>query len=194
MDTKRLYQAKDMAVAALQLSGVELRQSYGKIAHKTKSHAADIVTELDGRTEEFLAQQFARFDSSIGSRGEEFGTKVAGDTTWLVDPIDGTAHFVRGLPFCTSMVALIEDGQVVLALIHDFTRGDMYWAIRGEGAYRNDEKLQVSRRPLSNSLISFESNVALNGNIELLDHLRQHTVCANHELRLRIRDGRIGQV
>lgn len=80
-------------------------------------------------------------------------------TTWLVDPIDGTAHFIRGIPFCTTMVALIEDNQVVMSVIHDIANNDTYWAIRGQGAYRNGERIYVSDRPLKQGLVSFETKL-----------------------------------
>lgn len=79
--------------------------------------------------------------------------------TWLVDPIDGTAHFIRGLPFCTTMVALIENGTVLMSVIHDFIREDTYWAIRGKGAFCNDEPIHVSQRTLRQGLISYETHL-----------------------------------
>ena len=175
MDRKYLYEAKEMASTALLNAGRALRDNYGNVAHKTKANASDVVTELDEKTEEFLAEQFARFDPSIGFRGEESGVRTESETTWLVDPIDGTAHFVRGLPFCTSMVALVSDGEVVLSLINDFVRDDLYWAIKGEGAYRNNDQIQISSRLPSNSLVSFESKLELNGNGELREQLRKRT-------------------
>jgi myo-inositol-1(or 4)-monophosphatase len=171
-----LRAANNMAQKALREAGVELRQNFGKSAHTTKAHAGDIVTELDRKTERYLANQFKAFDPAIGFRGEEFGVHAAADTTWLVDPIDGTAQFVRGLAFCTSMVALIHEGQPVIGLIYDFVRDEMYSAIKGEGAFCNDEPIKVSDRPLDNGFVSLESNLTLPGNADLALKLQRRTV------------------
>lgn len=125
-----------------------------------------MVTELDRKTEHFLAKELGKFSSDVGFRGEEFGVHSHADTTWLVDPIDGTAHFIRGIPFCTTMVALIEDDEVVMSVIHDFVRDDTYWAIRGGGAFCNDKRISVSQRSLKQSLISFETRLEKPENYE----------------------------
>ncbi len=57
------------------------------------------------------------------------------------------------------MVALIEDNQVVMSVIHDIANNDTYWAIRGQGAYRNGERIYVSDRPLKQGLVSFETKL-----------------------------------
>ena len=160
MTTARLQQAKDVAVAAAIAAGKKLKPHWGNIAHEIKNSDQEMVTELDRQTELFLAKKFEAFDDQIGFRGEEFGTKKAADTTWLVDPIDGTLQFIRGLPFCTTMIALIENGQVVLGVIHDFIHDDTYWAIRGQGAFCNDQPISVSQNSTKSShIILIESDL-----------------------------------
>lgn len=163
MTDDHIQKALDIAKAATAEAGTELSRHFGTVEAMTKGNTgqnvADVVTELDRQTELFLEQEFRKFDPTIAFRGEEFGVRAEADRTWLVDPIDGTGHFVRGLPFCTTMVALIENNQVIMSVIYDFVRMDMYWAIKGQGAYRNDERLQVSNRPLSKALISFETRL-----------------------------------
>ena len=80
---------------------------------------------------------------------------------WLVDPIDGTTHFIRGLPFCTIMIALIEKGQPVLGIIHDFIRDETYWAIKGQGAFRDDEPIRVNNYSLTdNAMLCYETEIS----------------------------------
>ena len=161
MDPARLQQAKDVAVAAAITAGRKLKPHWGKVAHEIKNSDEEMVTKLDRQTELFLAEELEKFDDQIGFRGEEFGTKKAADTTWLVDPIDGTLHFIRGLPFCTTMIALIENGQVVLGVVHDFVRDETYWAIRGQGAFCNDQPISVSQNSThTNHIIMIESDLA----------------------------------
>lgn len=156
----------------------ELKKYYGNIAVLSKgdgSSISGVVTEIDRKTEQFLAAELGKFSSEIGFRGEEYGVQSHRDTTWLVDPIDGTAHFIRGLPFCTTMVALVEDGEVVLSVIHDFVRGDTYYAVRGVGAFCNDKKLTVSTRSLKEGLVSFETKLEKPENYKKYIAMREKT-------------------
>lgn len=162
MRTEDLERALSITQAAVAAAGQELRQHYGKIEHQTKGDGdgvSGVVTELDRKTEHYLAKELGRFDSGIAFRGEEFGGNSQ-DTTWLVDPIDGTAHFIRGIPFCTIMVALVEENKVVMSVIHDIANNDTYWAVKGQGAYRNSERIRVSNRSLKQGLVSFETKLA----------------------------------
>jgi myo-inositol-1(or 4)-monophosphatase len=169
MTERKLEQALHITRQAVAEAGQELKQYYGNVEAISKgdgNSVGGIVTELDRSTEQFLAKELGKFSTDIGFRGEEFGVHSHADTTWLVDPIDGTAHFVRGIPFCTTMVALIENSEVVMSVIHDFVRDDTYWAIRGGGAFCNDKRISVSTRPLKQSLISFETKLEKPENYE----------------------------
>src|SRR3989344_1886128 len=162
MTDQSLEQALELTKEAVTKTGEELMEYYGNIESETKSstgqYSGDIVTRLDGHAENLLAERLGVFDSTIGFRGEEFGIRTDEKRTWLVDPIDGTTHFMRGLPFCTTMVALIENNQVVMSVIYDFIRKDMYSAIKGQGAFLNDERIHVSNRSLSQGFISVETH------------------------------------
>lgn len=157
-----LERALQVTRKAVTEAGLELNQYFGKIKPQSKdgdSYVGEVFTKLDHQTEQFLSKELGKFSANIGFRGEEFGVQSHADTTWLVDPIDGTAHFVRGLPFCTTMVTLIEDGEVIMSVIHDFVRNNTYWAVKCKGAYCNDKRISVSQRPLRQSLISFETKL-----------------------------------
>lgn len=161
--------ALSITQAAVAVAGDELRQYYGDVETEIKGSgdgAAGVVTELDRKIERNLARALGAFDSGIGIRGEEFGGETR-DTTWLVDPIDGTAHFIRGLPFCTTMVALVEENEVVMSVIHDIANNDTYWATKGHGAYRNGKEIKVSDRPLRQGFISYESKTREDIGLEL---------------------------
>ncbi len=118
--------------------------------------AADAVTEIDQKVEEQLKQDLAGLFPEIPFVGEEFGGDREVETFWLSDPIDGTAHYVRGIPFCTTMLALIHKGEVIFSIIYDFVHDDVYHAERGKGAYKNDERISISDRPLAQAYMSCE--------------------------------------
>lgn len=162
MDIKDLYRALDIARGAAVAAGTMLKPHYGNVESLNKGggdSVGGIVTKLDVEIEQYLAVALAKFSDSVGFRGEELGAQSEAEVTWLVDPIDGTAHFVRGMPFCTTMIALIEKGMVVLSVIHNFITDETYWAIKGEGAYCNDKRITVSTRSLSQSILSYETHV-----------------------------------
>jgi fructose-1,6-bisphosphatase/inositol monophosphatase family enzyme len=140
MNTEELQGALKAAAQAAKEVGVDLKAHYGQIEGAVKETEGpedavrDLVTELDSKTEKALKERLAEYDEAIGFMGEEGGIAKQASTMWLVDPIDGTSHFTRGIPFCTTMIALVAEGVVVISVIYDFVRGDMYTAIRGQGA------------------------------------------------------------
>jgi myo-inositol-1(or 4)-monophosphatase len=141
--------------------GEELRQKFGNIEaieQKTNS-PTDGVTELDRKVETFLAERLMSHDKTTGFFGEEYGQQGNTERFWLADPIDGTAHFIRGIPFCTTMLALIEQGEAVFSIIYNFTQDAIYWAAKGEGAYRNEKRIHVSNRSLQESYLCYEMNL-----------------------------------
>jgi myo-inositol-1(or 4)-monophosphatase len=177
--------------------GEKLRPHHGNIQRfdqKTQS-PADAVTHLDKEIERFLAERLQKYDPSIAFCGEEYGGDNNAERFWLVDPIDGTGHFIRGLPFCTTMIALIENQQVVFAAIYDFLNEDIYWAAKGEGAKRNTEAIHVSNRSLKESYLTYEIDLNVQENLDkwltiAKQALFMKTICAGYEF-LSIASGKI---
>lgn len=134
---------------------------WGTAATERKTvNPADVVTELDTAVEQHLRERLAERYPDIGFVGEEFGGDKTAKMFWLVDPIDGTAHFARGLPFCTTMLALVKDEQVIFSAVYHFLTDDMYWAERGKGAYKNDERIYVSDREPADAYVYNETLMA----------------------------------
>lgn len=154
---------------------------WGKVEVQSQKSASttDVVTKVDFEIEEYLTSEFAKIDSSISFVGEEHGGDRSASRHWLVDPIDGTAHFVRGLPFCTTMVALIEEGRVSFSAIYDFVNDVMYHAEHGKGAYRNGELIHVSDRPLGSSYMFYESNLNKGDNLNTYLAFKKNTMVLN---------------
>lgn len=142
-------------------AGQNLKEHFGNavISGQKSECAADVVTELDKETENFYEQSFKKLFPDIGFKGEEFGARNLGDRFWLVDPIDGTGLFARGLYGCTSMVALIEEGEITFSAIYDFVTDKMYSAQKGQGTYLNKKPITVSNRRLKDAYLYVESNI-----------------------------------
>ena len=125
----------------------------GKIAHRGFGTSAtsmkgrhDVVTEMDREVERYIRAAITSRYPQDAIIGEEEGGG-AGERTWLIDPIDGTANYARGLPrYCVS-IGYLEHGVPVLGAIYDPSLDWLYSAAHGEGAYRDGVKLAVSACP-----------------------------------------------
>ena len=104
------------------------------------------VSEADRAAEEAIRDLVARERAGEGVFGEELGDD-GGDARWIVDPIDGTRNYVRGVPVWGTLLALERDGLVDVAVVSAPALGRRWWAARAEGAWAGDgdgERLQVS--------------------------------------------------
>ncbi len=96
-------------------------------------------------------------------QGEQEGTAGPGGRRWIIDPIDGTANFVRGVPVWATLVALEEDGEVVAGCVSAPALGRRWWASKGTGAYTgkslmSSREIRVSRvTELDNASLSYAS-------------------------------------
>jgi myo-inositol-1(or 4)-monophosphatase len=154
---------------------------YGNVKFTMKSEQAhDLLTELDVQVEEYLRDTLANVYPDISFVGEETGGDRSASVKWLCDPIDGTAHFVRGTPFCTTMLALIEDGQVVMSFIYDFVNDDLYWAQKEKGAFCNDVPIQVSDRQFHQAYLGWETHLDKEENAKIYHRL----VAGSHLVKL----------
>jgi histidinol-phosphatase len=102
------------------------------------------VTEADRNAEEAVRAAVAASGRDESVLGEEFGDD-GGDVKWIVDPIDGTRSFLRGIPVWATLLALEKEGVVALGLVSAPALGRRWWAVRGAGAFVNGERCCVSR-------------------------------------------------
>lgn len=97
------------------------------------------VSDADTAVEKALRATLARTRPRDAVLGEEFGVSQAaagpGTRQWVIDPIDGTKNFVRGVPIWATLIALMEADQVMVGLVSAPALGRRWWAARGHGAY-----------------------------------------------------------
>ena len=112
------------------------------MAFKFKGHQ-DYITEVDGQVEEIVRQRLAALFPQDGIIGEEGGGAPA-TSVWVIDPIDGTANFARGVPhFCIS-IAFVHANDATIGVIYDPVRDELFTALRGAGAWLNYTPMKVS--------------------------------------------------
>ena len=110
----------------------------------TKGDASP-VTIADRATESFLRERLGKLFPGDGFLGEEFGdTPGTSGYRWIMDPIDGTRSFVRGIPLWGTMVGLEYKGELVAGIIDCACQGKTWHALQGNGAYRDDTRIRVS--------------------------------------------------
>jgi len=116
-----------------------------------KTSAADLVTEYDLAVERFLKEKLPPLVPGSVFFGEEEEENADPSRGWafIVDPIDGTTNFVRGLRQSAVSVALAHDGTVEYGVVYDLYKDELFSARRGGGAFLNGSPIHVSTRPLS---------------------------------------------
>ena len=102
------------------------------------------VTEADRAVETALRHTLAAERPGDAILGEEQGGAESGGRRWIVDPIDGTRNYSRGIPVWATLIALEVDGAVQLGVVSAPALGRRWWAERGAGAYANGERIHVS--------------------------------------------------
>jgi myo-inositol-1(or 4)-monophosphatase len=116
----------------------------------------DLVTEADKLSEELILTEISRRYPDHGILSEESARKNEQATTrWIVDPLDGTTNYAHGFPFFCVSIALEKEGTVVMGVVYDPIRDELFTAVRGGGAWLNGKKLHVSSvNDLSRSLLA----------------------------------------
>ncbi len=114
------------------------------------------VTEADRAVETMIRERLAIERPDDGLLGEEFGALGGGSRRWIVDPIDGTRNYSRGIPVWATLIALEEDGELRLGVVSAPALHRRWHAERGGGAWANDDRVRVSAvRQIEDAVLSF---------------------------------------
>jgi fructose-1,6-bisphosphatase/inositol monophosphatase family enzyme len=117
------------------------------------------VSDADRAAEELIRHQLARTRPRDAVVGEEFGTTGHGPRRWIVDPIDGTKNFVRGVPVWATLIALVDGDEPVVGLVAAPALARRWWAAKGAGAYAG--RSLSAARPLHVSGVSALADASL---------------------------------
>ncbi len=126
------------------------------------------VTDADRATELAIKAKLAEKRPEDGVIGEEFGTSEGNNRVWIIDPIDGTANFLRGVPVWATLIALVIDGKPLVSVVSAPALGRRWWGSPGEGSKTRD--LDGSVRKLEVSKVSSIADASLSyNNLQLWD-------------------------
>jgi len=135
----------------------------------TKKDALDVVTQADLASNKFITESIRREFPDDGIISEETGeSKAEAEHVWIVDPLDGTLNFSKGIPSYTVLIARAKAGVVESAVIYDPIHDELCFAKRGEGAYLNDCKAGCTQmRTLDDTVGCSNGNIRPNDIVRL---------------------------
>ncbi len=147
---------KKVAIAAAVKGGLFIKNSVGKPGKVSYKGRDNIVTEIDKAAERMIIGTIVKAFPGHSILSEESRPKVGRSPyKWIIDPLDGTTNFAHQFPFFCVSIALEADGEVVLGVVYDPMREELFYGESGAGAFLNNRKISVSgTRRLSDSLLA----------------------------------------
>lgn len=133
-----------LAVELARRAGGLLLDGYGHATQVRHKGTIDLVTEYDLKSEQLLVEGIRRVYPADAIVSEEGGGREGEGVRWLVDPLDGTTNFAHGLPIFSISIACVQADELLLGVIYDPTRDELYHTVAGEGAFLNEALLRVS--------------------------------------------------
>lgn len=135
----------DTARILAEKAGEHIRQSASQLRQVDYKGRADMVTDVDRRSEEIILDGIRRAYPGHAVLAEESGEHEAqSDYRWVVDPIDGTTNFVHGYPFYCVSIAVQYRQETVAAVVLNPVLGELFSAFKGTGAHLNGNPIAVS--------------------------------------------------
>ena len=168
--------AWDIAQAVTLNAGEILMEWWPKTKEISDKGDNDIVTNVDRESEEYIRAELLNYFPDHGVFGEEGeGDDPKEGWVWIVDPVDGTRNYARGIPYFSIVVALAKDGEVVTGVNYDPLHKEMFHAALGKGAYLNESQIRVSElSSIDGAVFGVDpSNGPVEGTINTIQLLRK---------------------
>ncbi len=146
------------AISLAQKAGLYLMENFGDVhPHSEKESFHSIVTSHDIAVEKLIMDSIKRTYPSHGILSEESGATIGeSDYLWVIDPLDGSSYFARGLPNFSVAIALLYKNEVILGVIDNPVYKETFYATKRGGAFLNKQPIKVSDTPtLSSAIINF---------------------------------------
>ena len=168
-----LDELQDLAVDAARQAGDFLNQSKLEKKEVYKEEGRDIKLIIDQDTEKLIRASL--LVTNIPILGEEYGGEITDERYWVIDPIDGTANYFRGLDECCISIALMEGDEALIGVIYNFNNDQMYTAIKNEGAFLNNLKISVSKinsKTKASITTGFPASESIESSMNFLENLK----------------------
>jgi myo-inositol-1(or 4)-monophosphatase len=163
------------AIEAAGKAGEILKKNFGQKYRVIRKSPKEMVSVVDMQAQkailDVLEPQFPEYGFITEEKSSEVDLK---GKNWIIDPLDGTHNFIAGLPFSGISIGLALGDEFLLGVILFPMEDRLYYAVKGQGAYLNEQKITVSEVPeLSKSIISFDNQFHLNS--KSLDYFKTLT-------------------
>lgn len=168
-----LNELKDLAISAARQAGGFLNQNKLEKKEVYQEEGRDIKLIIDQDTEKLIRSSLEK--TNIPILGEEYGGEMSNERYWVIDPIDGTANYFRGLNECCVSIALMEGNEALIGVIYNFNNDQMYTAIKDHGAFLNNTKIYVSDVTLKNKAsitTGFPASETIESSMNFLENLK----------------------
>ncbi len=137
--------ALSVAVVAAREAGALLRQRFATVKQVTEKGRGNIVTDVDALAEQMIMRRLRAEFPEYGILAEESGRSGAeSESSWVIDPLDGTRNYASGVPCYAVNIALAQGRDILAGVTYDPTRDELFTAERGKGAHLNGAPLAVS--------------------------------------------------
>ncbi len=119
----------------------------------------ELVTEVDIHSQQIIIESLSQNTDCENFQSEETRvTKQYENSYWIIDPLDGTHNYIAGLPFYGVSIAFAVNKEIVMGLMYFPSTDELYTAIKGQGAFKNDKPIQVSKNcSLEKSIIAYDN-------------------------------------
>jgi myo-inositol-1(or 4)-monophosphatase len=168
-----LIKLQDLAISSAKQAGDFLNKSKLEKKEVFKEEGRDIKLIIDQDTEKLIRLNLQKTDIPI--LGEEYGGEMSDEKYWVIDPIDGTANYFRGLNECCVSIALMEGNEALIGVIYNFNNDQMYTAIKDHGAFLNNTKISVSDVALKSKAsitTGFPASETIESSMNFLENLK----------------------
>lgn len=130
--------------AAREAARIQLAERESDLEVQVKSSEIDLVTRVDALCEEGIRRIIAEEHPDHVVVGEELGHEATGRRRWIVDPLDGTVNYAHGFPIYCVSIGLEVDDEIVVGVVYDGERDELFTAVKGRGAFLNGRPIAVS--------------------------------------------------
>ena len=168
-----LNELKDLAISAARQAGGFLNLNKLEKKEVYQEEGRDIKLIIDQDTEKLIRSSLEK--TNIPILGEEYGGEISNERYWVIDPIDGTANYFRGLNECCVSIALMEGNEALIGVIYNFNNDQMYTAIKDHGAFLNNTKIYVSDVTLKSKAsitTGFPASETIESSMNFLENLK----------------------
>ncbi|MDD5583825.1 MAG: inositol monophosphatase [Candidatus Omnitrophica bacterium] len=151
----------DVAIGAARQAGTYLLDNFGKISTIESKGDRNLATNLDREAEKIIVDRIKAKFPGHGILAEEGGSSnLSNEYVWIIDPLDGTHNFIRGIDIFGVSIGVVHKNVFVAGVIYMPLGAEMYAAEKGGGAYKNNKRIVVSKnKSLKECSISFDSSI-----------------------------------